>query len=91
MVVTEIPKGDYDSPAPCWLPIVDTDGNKLKPVIKCKCGQMCGIRLHHVHADGRVTNSFWHYWAERPNDGCGWHVWLKLLDYDQGEFLPGAK
>ena len=88
--VTEIPKGDYDAPAPCWMPIRD-----CKPLIKCQCGKICGIGLHHVHADGTVTASFFHDAAPHPDigyagGGCGWHVWLKLMDYDCGDFPPVA-
>jgi hypothetical protein len=75
-------KGDRSDQAPCWIPVIDDKGNKLKPVIVCKCGKPCGIGLHHVHSDGKVTASFYH------EDGCGWHVFIKLLDYDRGEFLP---
>ncbi len=67
----------------------------IKPHVVCKCGKHCNIDLHHVHEDGRVTESFYHYWndkpADDPNQGCGWHVYLKLLDYDRGEFLPAKK
>jgi hypothetical protein len=96
--MTEIPKGSYDTPGPCWLPIVTSAGIACKPVIKCQCGALCGIGLHHVHADGRVTDSFYHSEAREwshagktysHEPGCGWHVHLKLLDYDQGDF-PGV-
>jgi len=92
--MTEIPKGNYDAPAPCWLPIVDPDGKQMKPIIKCQCGELCGIGLHHVHADGTVTESFLHQGTHKFTDGreesfgCGWHVHLKLLDYDCGDFPP---
>ena len=102
----EIPRGDYDSPAPCWIPrvlsangIIRTSGpgRALKPSIKCECGHICNIGLHHVHADGRVMASFYHAkfssWTEggktyTHEPGCGWHVFLKLLDYDLGDFPP---
>jgi hypothetical protein len=108
--VTEIPKGNHDSPGPCWIPtfrrvnpegklgvLTDPQTIPCKPVIKCQCGDLCGIALHHVHADGTVTASFFHSqepsfmnkgktYTHRP--GCGWHVWLKLLDYDCGDFPP---
>ena len=63
----------------------------VKPTIRCKCGKYCGIGLHHVHADGRVTASFYHRKDGDNPDGCDWHVFLKLLDYDQGEFLPNKR
>ena len=102
--MTDIPKGTHgvdaadgaqETPGPCWFAVVDTDGNALKPVIKCQCGVLCGIGLHHVHSDGTVTNSFYHSEAAEFTDngkqythrpGCGWHVWLRLLDYDKGDF-----
>ena len=88
----EIPKGDYDSPAPCWIP-TQYDGKPSKPLIKCQCGKISGIGLHHVHADGTVTASFFHDSAPHPDigyagGGCGWHVFLKLKGYDCGDFPP---
>jgi hypothetical protein len=90
----EIPRVDnYDdiSMGPAWSPCVDTSGKKLKPLIRCSCGRWSGIGLHHVHADGTVTRSFYHkkgdVYPDDP-DGCGWHVFLKLKDYDQGDFPP---
>ena len=94
----EIPKGNFDSPGPCWIPTKKYGTEEiLKPVIKCICGSICGIGLHHVHADGTVTASF--YDSEATSfthngktythaPGCGWHVHLKLLDYDYGDFPP---
>ncbi len=94
--MTEIPKGNFDSPAPCWIPASRYDNQgPAKPLIKCNCGKVCGIGLHHVHADGTVTDSFFHANVSEfmhngkkyfTDPGCDWHVWLKLLDYDCGEF-----
>lgn len=89
--MTELPKGKWDTPAPCWIPVTDQAGNQLKPVIKCNCGLITGIGLHHVHADGTVTASFYHKRGNVPPEdpeGCEWHVHLKLLDYDLGDFAP---
>lgn len=89
--MTQIPRGDWDSPAPCWIPVTDSDGARLKPLIKCNCGKVTGIGLHHVHEDGTVTASFYHKGGNvSPEDpeGCEWHVHLKLLEYDQGDFPP---
>lgn len=100
MVLTEIPElSSFDNQGPGWLRVTSHgDGKVLKPLIKCKCGHVTGIGLHHVHADGRVTASFWHN-AEPvtqgnrtfPGGGCGWHVHLKLLGYDLGDFPPTGK
>ena len=98
-MVTEIPKmTEYDhgpkyAGQPGWCQPTQ-DGKLLKPLIRCNCGWYCGIGLHHVHADGTVAASFFHS-ADGPNGdpgrGCGWHVWLKLLDYDGGDFPPDAE
>lgn len=77
---------DYAEGNPGWLQPVK-DGIKQKPIIRCNCGWYCGIGLHHVHSDGLVTASFFHTVQDDPGRGCGWHVHLKLLDYDGGEFL----
>lgn len=92
----KIPKGSYDHPeiAPAWLPIVDGEGRAAKPLIRCKCQRLMGIRLHQVHADGRVTASFYH--PETPGvagssaiePGCGFHEFLELDGYDGPEFPP---
>lgn len=83
-----IPKGINDDVLakgkPAWFSCTDSAGKRIKPLIRCNCGSICGIELHHVHPDGRVTASFFH----NNEGGSGWHVFLKLLDYDQGEFLP---
>jgi len=94
----EIPKikdgDDWYAKSAAWASVVDTDGNKLKPHIRCNCGQWSGIRLHHVHVDGTVTASFFHATkAQHPqgdDSGCGWHVMLKLKDYSDGDFPPGT-
>lgn len=88
-----IPKGkddgfDFVSGHPAWFPCTDSKGNRIKPLIRCNCGILTGIGLHHVHADGKVTASYFHQKNTDHPDGCGWHVFLTLLDYDQGEFLP---
>lgn len=95
--LTLIPRADNpDTEGPCWLPVTGP-GRNWRPRIKCKCGRLCIIPLHHVHADGRVTESFYDSkdaffvhngkkYGHMP--GCGWHVYLKLDRYDQGEFPP---
>jgi hypothetical protein len=84
--------------APGWFQPVRRTGidayGRVKPVIRCNCGMFCGIGLHHVHPDGRVTASFYHKKgpAGSPDysspDGCEWHVFLTLADYHGGEFPP---
>jgi hypothetical protein len=69
-------------------------GKPIKPLIRCNCGHVSGIGLHHVHADGRVTNSFYHKRGDTPpadKDGCEWHVWLKLAGWDMGDIGPDPK
>lgn len=95
-MIVEIPKGSEDFEGACWIPR-EWNGKACKPRIKCICGKLCNIGLHHVHADGRVTASFYDseesYFVEGGKryehiPGCGWHVFLKLMDYDQGDFPP---
>ena len=107
MSVTEIPKIRFDDETkPGWVATSDTQGRPQKPVIRCQCGVHQGIALHHVHADGSVTASFFHAAAHelqkigdkyffthkgkqyQTEPGCGWHVFLKLKDYDCGDFPP---
>lgn len=91
-------KGDDRATAPGWLPVQKYGTEeRLKPLIRCKCGIITGIGFHHVHADGRVTASFYDskestfvHNGKKYNHppGCGWHVYIKLADYDQGDFPP---
>ena len=94
--VVEIPKGDYGQSGPCWVPR-EYEGRRIKPAIICNCGKTCNIGLHHVHADGTVTRSFYDSkesvfveggktYSHIP--GCGWHVWLKLKDWSGEDFPP---
>lgn len=89
--VIKIPRGCFDDkedPSPCWVSIVEGDEKRpAKPGIRCKCGEYTNIALHHVHADGTVTNSFYH----TNGNPCGWHVFLFLEGYSEAiglEFLP---
>lgn len=91
-----IPKGDYEAPGPCWI-AREIDGKPIRPAIKCQCGKVCYIGLHHIHADGKVTASFFDSKEESFNHngktyshspGCGWHVFITLKDYSLGEFPP---
>ena len=87
--LVHIPRGYFndDDPSPCWIAVVGgEDRHPIKPVIRCKCGIVCSIGLHHVHADGRVTNSFLH---DKPApEACGWHVFLFLDGWIGLEFPP---
>jgi hypothetical protein len=78
---------------PGWFEVRDTNGHQLKPLIRCNCGSVSGIGLHHVHPDGAVTASFYHkrgnVYPEDPK-GCEWHVFLKLADWDGGDIPPDA-
>jgi hypothetical protein len=80
---------------PAWEQPTTSEGVKCRPIIRCNCGRWCGIGAHHVHADGTVTASFFHAHSSTglkysTDDGCDWHVFLKLQDYSGGEFLPEA-
>lgn len=79
---------------PGWIETTDQNGNVLKPLIRCNCGHISGIGLHHVHADGTVTASFYHkrgnVYPEDPN-GCEWHVHLKLADWTGQDIGPDKK
>jgi hypothetical protein len=79
----EIPKGDYDTVGSCWIPQRDFNNRPSRPLIKCRCGDVIVIPRHHVHSDGRITKSFYHHVPK-----CGWDEWVRLKDYDQGEFRP---
>lgn len=94
--VIEIPKSDGDTPGPCWCDTYRVDSQtgeriRMRPHVRCQCGEHTNIGNHHIHADGRITASYYHYLAERPEGerGCGWHVFLKMKDWDGGELLPG--
>lgn len=93
-----IPRGSYDDETikPAWLPIQNSAGAPLKPIIRCACGNLVGIGLHHVHADGRVTASFYHWWPPesemgKAHQGCGFHEMIELADWTGQEFPPESR
>lgn len=92
MSIVSIPKtNEENSNYPCWIPVVNPEGERIRPAVRCKCGSYCSIQLHHIHEDGTVTASFYHQKADgqkEPHIGCEWHVYLKFEDYDWGEFKP---
>ncbi len=104
MSVITIPQLPHDGSVWEDFPVVGQPGwwrvreygteKQLKPLIRCNCGHVTGIGLHHVHADGTVTASFFDQagteYPARP-DGCGWHVFLKLADWDGGDIPPDPK
>ncbi len=80
---------------PGWFQTVEHGtGRTLKPLIRCNCGSVSGIGLHHVHANGEVTASFYHKkgtnYPEDPK-GCEWHVYLKLADWTGEDIPPDPK
>lgn len=75
---------------PGWWKVTDfRTGKPVKPLIRCNCGHVSGINTHSVHADGRVTPSYFHakkgQHPQGTDDGCGWHVYIKLDGWDMGE------
>lgn len=96
--VIEIPKAnEAHSNYPCWVNTTQTGNNgepaRVRPHIICQCGKMTNIGNHHIHADGTITASYYHYYADRPEKmrGCGWHVYLKMIGWDGGEMLSGQE
>jgi hypothetical protein len=80
---------------PGWFTVQEFGtGKTLKPLIRCNCGHVSGIGLHHVHPDGTVTASFYHkrgtHYPEDP-DGCEWHVFLRLADWSGEDIPPDPK
>lgn len=79
---------------PGWFATVNSKGEILKPIIRCNCGHLTGIGLHHVHSDGTITQSFYHKkgteYPEDPN-GCEWHVHLKLDNWTGQDIPPDPK
>ena len=79
--------------SPAWLQPVPHGRREVEPDDPLQLRPVVRIGLHYVHADGTITASFFHSKGtnfaigEDPN-GCDWHVWLKLLDYNEGDFPP---
>jgi hypothetical protein len=101
IIIPRLPEGESvykDFPVvgkPGWYKVTEYGtGRPLKPLIRCNCGHVTGIGLHHVHADGTVTASFYHKrgtnYPEQP-DGCEWHVFLTLANWDMGDIPPDTK
>ena len=91
--VITIPKWDGSSEMkpPYWVNTFNSQGEQIRPHIRCQCGEHTNIGNHHIHVDGSITASYYHYFADRPEkmQGCKWHVFLKMLDWDGGELKPG--
>lgn len=85
--IIEIPKSNEDTPGPCWCDTYNTEGIRMRPHIRCQCGDYTNIGNHHIHTDGTITASYFHQLPD--GRGCGWHVFLKMTDWDGGELLPG--
>ncbi len=83
MEAIEIPRGQssaFDSPPDlAWFPV--TGG---MPLYRCGgCGELLALhRDHRIAADGTVTASMFH---NPEKGGCGWHVFGRLMDWDEGE------
>jgi hypothetical protein len=83
----ELPHLDWDSEQkPGWLDVQNEKEQPLRPLIKCQCGALMNIPLHHVYADGRIFASLLH-----QDSACGWHVFGWMLDYHGGEHPPETK
>lgn len=82
-----IPKRSQpDAPAPHWYrETIDPELRAEAPAIYagyqatlvCPKGHACWLRIHHIAADGSVSPS-----AVCPIAGCGFHDFIKLLDWD---------
>lgn len=69
---------------PVWQYVVDTEGKPLGIHVRCTCGKWV-TPGNKILEDGTLIGSFYHWWPEHPNEGCGWHVYLKLKDYQPHE------
>lgn len=72
-----------DHTAPSWIERKSQAGEVVKPLLRCNCGTLMGMALHHIHADGSVTASWLH-----PE--CGWHEYLVLDGWTGQDFPPEA-
>jgi hypothetical protein len=89
-----IPQIDYELPGPGWIPR-DDNGEVIRPLIKCACGNLNTASAHHIHADGRVTASYYHAKEPIPSQnwaggGCGFHEFLELANWTGQEFPPNV-
>ncbi len=96
MKIPKIKNFDYDlkiPDRPCWIPMVDTQGDVNKPIIRCNCGAWLALPKHHIHPDGAVTASVLdddlkNDKGELIHKGCGWHVYIELEDWTGHDFPP---
>ncbi len=52
----------------------------LTALISCDKGHWCSLTNHTIAADGTVTPSL-----VCPTEDCGWHVFLRLVDWRESE------
>lgn len=48
---------------------------------RCACGLWMSARLHTIDDDGTVSASWYHPAGDAMD--CGWHVWIRFLDWDR--------
>jgi len=89
--ILDIPKANEEnSNFPCWIPISDINGINIKPIIRCKCGEYYGIGTHEIKSSGMVHPSVHHKNRDgknsNDNKGCGFHHYIRLLDWDGSIF-----
>ena len=87
--IITIPKwnGSDEMKPPYWVDTFNSSGARIRPTVRCNCGEHTNIGNHHIHVDGAVTASYYHKFPD--GRGCGWHVFLKLANWDGGELKPG--
>lgn len=72
------PNDDGTGPAPAWT----MDADRLVYLRCGGCKRICGSpKLHSIDVDGTVNNSV-------VCTECGWHVWVRLLDWTGGRMEP---
>ena len=66
------------------------NGKALKPVIRCKCGNVCSLGFHHVRADGTVIASV-HHNSEKLFEECSELCPLIISESQKGAKFPEAR
>jgi hypothetical protein len=64
------------TPLPSWIPVSLPDGRKTADVV-CPNGHQGLIEDHEIAASGQVSPS-----VVCTQDGCTWHVWIKLEGWE---------
>jgi len=84
--IVQIPHLDFsegdpsDKDSPGWTYAEDHELVVKHVIIRCTCGHWV-TPGNQILLDGTLKGSFLHEYKDHPGEGCGWHTYLRLMNY----------